>query len=66
MLRRGEAADRLVHPHIIEGGEPLRFTHPLIATAVHADLPAFARARGHRHLWPINTRKATSAAAQTP
>jgi DNA-binding CsgD family transcriptional regulator len=42
------AADELAAAHILELGEPLRFGHPLIATAVHSDLPAFARARGHR------------------
>ena len=36
------AADALAAAHVLEPGEPLRFTHPLIATAVHADLPAFA------------------------
>ena len=43
-----EAADRLAAANILAADEPLRFTHPLIATAVHADIPAFARARAHR------------------
>jgi DNA-binding CsgD family transcriptional regulator len=42
------AADALARAHILDSGEPLRFTHPLIATAVHSDLPSFARGRAHR------------------
>jgi DNA-binding CsgD family transcriptional regulator len=42
------AADALARAKILADGEPLRFVHPLIATAVHSDLPAFARARLHR------------------
>ncbi|MCW2945288.1 MAG: transcriptional regulator, LuxR family [Actinoallomurus sp.] len=42
------AADALAEAHILAPGEPLRFAHPLIANAVHADIPAFARARAHR------------------
>jgi DNA-binding CsgD family transcriptional regulator len=43
-----QAADVLAGAHIMAPGEPLRFTHPLIATSVYADIPAFARARAHR------------------
>ena len=43
-----QAADALASAHIMAPGEPLRFTHPLIATSVYADIPAFARARAHR------------------
>lgn len=43
-----QAADALAAAHVLERGEPLRFTHPLIATAVEADQPRFARARAHR------------------
>jgi DNA-binding CsgD family transcriptional regulator len=43
-----QAADALAHAHILAPGEPLRFSHPLIATSVYADIPAFARARAHR------------------
>lgn len=43
-----DAADALAAAHLLAPGEPLRFTHPLIATAVHADLAPFARARAHR------------------
>jgi DNA-binding CsgD family transcriptional regulator len=44
-----QAADRLADAHVLAAGAPLRFTHPLIASAVSADRPAFARARAHRH-----------------
>jgi DNA-binding CsgD family transcriptional regulator len=43
-----QAADALAAAHILAPGEPLSFTHPLIATSVRADIPAFARARAHR------------------
>jgi DNA-binding CsgD family transcriptional regulator len=42
------AADLLAGANILATDEPLRFTHPLIATSVYADIPAFARARAHR------------------
>ncbi|MFC7387600.1 helix-turn-helix transcriptional regulator [Sphaerisporangium rhizosphaerae] len=42
------AADVLAGAHLLRPGDPLGFLHPLIAAAVHADLPAFARARAHR------------------
>jgi DNA-binding CsgD family transcriptional regulator len=42
------AADQLAEAGILMPGEPLRFAHPLIATTVHSDLPAFGRARAHR------------------
>jgi DNA-binding CsgD family transcriptional regulator len=42
------AADTLAVAGILARGEPIRFAHPLIATAVRADLDAFARARAHR------------------
>ena len=43
-----QAADALAAGHVLEPGEPLRFAHPLIARAVYADLPSFARAAAHR------------------
>ena len=43
-----QAADALAAARILAPGEPLSFTHPLIATSVLADIPAFARARAHR------------------
>ena len=42
------AADALAAAHLLEPGEPLRFAHPLIARAVYADQPSFARAGAHR------------------
>jgi len=42
------AADALASAGILARGEPIRFAHPLIATAVRADLADFARARAHR------------------
>ncbi len=42
------AADTLAAAGILARGEPIRFAHPLIATAVRADLSDFARARAHR------------------
>lgn len=42
-----QAADALATAHVLEPGEPLSFTHPLIGNAVYADVPAFARARAH-------------------
>jgi DNA-binding CsgD family transcriptional regulator len=42
------AADVLAAAGILAPGEPIRFGHPLIATAVRADLADFARARAHR------------------
>jgi len=43
-----DAADALAAAGILARGEPIRFAHPLIATAVRDDLPEFARARAHR------------------
>ena len=42
------AADVLAASHILEPGEPLRFTHPLIARVVYTDLSPFACARAHQ------------------
>jgi len=42
------AADTLATAGILARGEPIRFAHSLIATAVRADLTDFARARAHR------------------
>jgi DNA-binding CsgD family transcriptional regulator len=42
------AADALAEAEILIGGEPLGFTHPLIATTVYSDQALFARARSHR------------------
>ena len=43
-----QAADALAGAHLVAPGDPLRFTHPLIAASVLADIPAFARSRAHR------------------
>ncbi|HEU5029126.1 MAG TPA: AAA family ATPase [Spirillospora sp.] len=42
------AADALAAARLLEPGNPLSFTHPLIGAAVHADQPAFTRSRQHR------------------
>lgn len=42
------AADALARANLLRPGDPLGFTHPLTAAAVHAGLPAFARSRAHR------------------
>ncbi|WP_188195236.1 ATP-binding protein [Nonomuraea sp. SYSU D8015] len=42
------AADALAEAHLVRRGGPPAFVHPLVGAAVHADLPAFARARAHR------------------
>lgn len=43
-----DAADALAAAHLLCPGDPLSFTHPLIGSAVEADLPAFGRSRAHR------------------
>lgn len=43
-----DAADVLAAADLLRPGDPLSFTHSLIAAAVESDLPAFARARAHR------------------
>jgi DNA-binding CsgD family transcriptional regulator len=45
--RAAGAADALSAAAILAHGEPLRFVHPMVASAVLADLPAMARARAH-------------------
>lgn len=42
------AADALVSAGILRSADPLVFSHPLIASAVAADMPARARAQLHR------------------
>lgn len=41
------ALDRLAAVGVLEPGEPLRFTHPLVRQAVYESQPAAARARDH-------------------
>jgi DNA-binding CsgD family transcriptional regulator len=43
-----QAADALAGAEFVLPGEPLRFTHPLIASTLRGDMGAFARARAHR------------------
>jgi DNA-binding CsgD family transcriptional regulator len=42
------AADMLADAGLLQAGDPVSFTHPLMATIVAADLPPFARAAAHR------------------
>ena len=42
-----EEADELAREGILEPVRPLRFVHPLLRTAVHADVPAGVRAVAH-------------------
>lgn len=42
-----EAADRLAAVDILRAGRPLEFVHPIVRTAIHAELPAAELARGH-------------------
>jgi tetratricopeptide (TPR) repeat protein len=44
------AADALAQARILFPGEPLSFTHPLIAAAIRDDLPTLARSRAHRRV----------------
>jgi DNA-binding CsgD family transcriptional regulator/tetratricopeptide (TPR) repeat protein len=55
------AADTLAAAHILRPGEPLRFVHPLIGAAIHADLPALARSRLHRRAADLLDAEATPA-----
>lgn len=40
--------DALVAADILSGGEPLRFVHPLLHSAIYADTPGFERAEMHQ------------------
>ena len=42
------AADALAATQILQPGEPLRFMHPLICSALEANMGAFERSRSHR------------------
>jgi DNA-binding CsgD family transcriptional regulator len=44
----GEAAELLTVAGILEPGRPLTFIHPIVRTALYADLTGVERARGHR------------------
>jgi DNA-binding CsgD family transcriptional regulator/tetratricopeptide (TPR) repeat protein len=41
------AADELVGAHVLDAGDPLVFTHPLVGSAVHGTVAPFALARAH-------------------
>jgi DNA-binding CsgD family transcriptional regulator len=43
----GAAADALADANILARGRPLDFVHPIVRTAIHAELPPSARAEGH-------------------
>jgi DNA-binding CsgD family transcriptional regulator len=44
----GDAAELLTVAGILEPGRPLTFIHPIVRTALYADLTSVERARGHR------------------
>jgi DNA-binding CsgD family transcriptional regulator len=44
----GDAAELLTVAGIIERGRPLTFIHPIVRTALYADLTSVERVRGHR------------------
>ncbi|HVE69124.1 MAG TPA: AAA family ATPase, partial [Solirubrobacteraceae bacterium] len=43
----GDAADALAAADILRPGEPLSFVHPIVRSAIYAELPAAERARAH-------------------
>jgi DNA-binding NarL/FixJ family response regulator len=43
----GEAADALAAAEILRAGEPLGFVHPIVRSAIYAELPRAERARMH-------------------
>lgn len=55
------AADQLATARLLRPGNPLIFAHPLIGAAIHADLPAFARARAHRRAADLLTTEGDAA-----
>jgi DNA-binding CsgD family transcriptional regulator/tetratricopeptide (TPR) repeat protein len=60
------AADELAGATILAPGPSLRFLHPLLATAVHDDLPAFARARAHHRAAKLLMTAGAAAEAAAP
>ena len=44
-----DAADALARAALVRPDEPLRFVHPLVASAVYSDMAPFSRSRTHRH-----------------
>lgn len=47
--RARELADALAELAVFEPGEPLRFVHPIIRTAIYEDIPATERSGLHAH-----------------
>jgi DNA-binding CsgD family transcriptional regulator/tetratricopeptide (TPR) repeat protein len=54
-------ADELRSAAILEPGGSLRFIHPLVRTALHADVPAGERADAHAHAADLLRREGASA-----
>ncbi len=46
-IEAGAAVDALVGAGVLEGGRPLRFTHPIVRTAIHHDIAEGARSALH-------------------
>ena len=44
-----QAADRLIAARILAGGSPMRFTHPIVQTAILTDIGLNDRTRWHAH-----------------
>jgi DNA-binding CsgD family transcriptional regulator len=44
-----EAADAMIACHVLSSAEPIQFTHPVVRSAIYADLPEGERARMHAH-----------------
>jgi tetratricopeptide (TPR) repeat protein len=47
LVRARELADELVNLAVLDRGEPLRFVHPIVRTAIHDDIPAARRSDLH-------------------
>ena len=57
------AADALAGAGLLQPGEPLAFVHPLLGSAVLADLGSFRRARAHRRAAALLNRDGADAAS---
>jgi DNA-binding CsgD family transcriptional regulator len=57
-----QAADALAGAGLLQPGEPLAFVHPLLGSAVLADLGPFRRARAHRRAAALLDRDGADAA----
>lgn len=58
-----QAADLLAAASLLRPGEPLAFAHPLLGSAVLADLGSFRRARAHRRAAALLDRDGADAAS---